>query len=95
MSEKRKPDFRLDFNCFASFGNRIEASFIIDPSFEIESISDMRHSEDTARVFTLVFKRSEPHQLGRRIFTLKKEFEQTSDGGVTLDTSVSQGEMKK
>ncbi len=82
-----KPEFRLEFNCFASMGNKIEASFVVNPEFELVAVEDMRHSEDTIRGLTLVFRRTEPHQLGRRIFSLKKEYEQLPNGEVTLDTS--------
>ncbi len=91
--ENKKPEFRLEFNCFASMGDKIEASFIVSPEFELVAVEDMRHSEDTIRGLTLVFRRTEPHQLGRRIFScrrifsLKKEFEQLPGGEVTLDTS--------
>ena len=94
---KKKPEFSLIFNCFASFGNSVEASFILDPEFELEVVSDIHHSEENARVLTLTFRRTNSKQLGRRIFSLKKEFEQTPQGEVTFDSSVpakERGEKK-
>ena len=87
MIENKKPEFRLEFNCFADYGLKVEASFIVSPEFELVGISDIRQSEDTVRVLNLVFRRTNSQQLGRRVFSLKKEFEQTPKGEVTLDTS--------
>lgn len=90
----KKADFRLEFNAFASMGNRIEASFVVDPTFELVAVEDMRMGEDTVRGLTLIFRRSQPHQLGRRIFTLKKEFERLPTGEVTFDSSDVNKESK-
>jgi len=94
MIEEKKPEFRLDFNCFASFSNRIEASFVVSPEFELVGVSDIHHSDDTVRALTLIFRRTNPHQLGRRIFTLKKEFEQLPTGEVTFDSNNSTSEQR-
>ena len=88
MTEK-KPEFRLDFNGFATFGNRVEASLIVSPEFELVGVTDIHHSEDTVRALTFIFQRTNPHQLGRRIFSLKKEFEQLPTGEITFDSANS------
>lgn len=88
MSE-RKQEFRIEFNCFADYGREIEASFIIDPTFELVFVTDMQHSPETVRVLNLVFRKVEGKKLGRRGYSLKKEWEQTPNGEVPLDLPVS------
>lgn len=88
MKEKKQPKFRLEFNAFASYGKEIEASFVVSPKFELVAVSDIHHSKDTARVLNLIFRRTNSQKLGRRVFSLKKEFEQTPQGEVTFDSPV-------
>lgn len=88
---KKQPEFVLQFNCFAQFGDRIEASFIVSPEFELKTVSDIRHDKGTIRALNLVFYRTNSTEVGRRVFSLKKEFEQTPDGLITLDSAVDGG----
>jgi len=77
MEEKRKPKFWIDFNGFADFGVTVEASLVISPEYNITGIVDIQHSSDSARVITVIFSRRK-QKLGRRGYSLKQEWEQTS-----------------
>lgn len=73
--KKKKPEFWIEFNSFASFGNIVEASIILSPEWDIHHVMNMLHGEDTARVLHLVFTRKEK-DFGRKYLSLKEEWKQ-------------------
>jgi hypothetical protein len=85
MSEDKTPRFFLEFESFATFSNRTETTFIVTPEWEIQVVEEAYYGEGKVKVLHLVFRKSTP-QLGRRIYSLKKEFEQAPGGEVTLDS---------
>jgi hypothetical protein len=90
MTEEKKQKFSIDFIGFSSVGlGRYEATIALNPDYDIDAVIDFLYGEDSARVITLVFKPKEK-QFGRRGFSLKKDWETTVQGEVTLDSSISQ-----
>ncbi len=92
MSEQKKePKFSMEFIGFSSMGSikRVEASIALSPEYDIDMVTDFLYGEDSVRVITLVFKPVEK-QFGRKGFSLKKEWETTPQGEVTLDSSNNQ-----
>lgn len=73
--KKMKPKFWIDFNSFATYGNRVEAVIVVSPEYDLHHVVNMLHGPDTARALTLVFTRKKK-KFGRRGYSLKQEWEQ-------------------
>ena len=94
MSKEKIPKFFFEFDSFAVFDNRVETTFVVTPEWEINVLEETYHGEGKVKVLHLIFRKAEP-QSGRRVYSLKKEFEQSSTGEITLDSTVVDNSVTK
>jgi len=85
--EWEAPEFHLEFmwvNKSLLF-KELHVTFRMNKELEMVAVGDTLYSEDAFRVLEMVFREVKP-KLGRRAFSLKKEWELTEEGDQTLDT---------
>ena len=73
--EKERPEFRVDLVGFASFTGTTEVNLTVLPEYDVKTIVSSHIHKDGSRLITLMFRPTNP-ELGRRGYSLKKEWEQ-------------------
>ena len=66
--------------------HNVEATFRISKNFELVAVGDELYKDSDMRLLTLAFKKVDQPKSARRAFSLKKEWELTTEGVQTLDT---------